>query len=118
VVAVVLSGVQDCGVAGMVSIKARGGVGVVQSPATAFAPSMPQSVLDRMAIDYAVAPQELPLLLARLAAEPAMARRPSARRAQCRLKYCTARSCRSASSRVLNVPRFLRCPVLGSGLRE
>src|SRR5215831_18925177 len=31
-----------------------------------------------------------------------------------RLKYCTARSCFSAAARVLNVPRFLRLPVLAS----
>ena len=35
-----------------------------------------------------------------------------------RLKNCTACSCRSASSRVLSVPRFLRLPVFGSIFRE
>jgi hypothetical protein len=34
------------------------------------------------------------------------------------LKCCTARSCRSADSRVGNVPRFRRFPVLGSCFRE
>src|SRR5438445_10770251 len=36
----------------------------------------------------------------------------------CRLKYCTARSCFCAATRVVNVPRFLRLPDLGSALRE
>src|SRR5215469_12840921 len=35
-----------------------------------------------------------------------------------RLKYCTAFSCCFAFSIVLNVPRFLRLPVLVSFLRE
>lgn len=35
-----------------------------------------------------------------------------------RLKYCTSRSCFSALARVEKVPRFLRLPVVGSGLRE
>jgi hypothetical protein len=34
------------------------------------------------------------------------------------LKNWTARSCRSAADRLLNVPRFLRLPVLGSAFRE
>jgi len=37
---------------------------------------------------------------------------------QFRLKYCTARSRFLAAARVLNVPKFLRLPVLGFFLRE
>src|SRR5437899_3262449 len=37
---------------------------------------------------------------------------------QCLLKYCTAFSCFSAAAFVLNVPRFLRLPVLGFFFRE
>lgn len=68
VVGVVLSGYQDCGTAGMMSVKARGGLCVVQDPATALAAEMPKSVIDRVAVDHVVHPLELPGLLARLAA--------------------------------------------------
>jgi two-component system chemotaxis response regulator CheB len=67
VVGVVLSGHQDCGTAGMLSVKARGGVSVVQSPETAAVPEMPQSVLARAPVDHVVTPDELAPLLARLA---------------------------------------------------
>jgi two-component system chemotaxis response regulator CheB len=71
VVGVVLSGFQDCGTAGMISIKARGGVSVVQAPESAVAPDMPRSVLANIAVDYVVHPRELASLLARLASTPA-----------------------------------------------
>ena len=41
-------------------------------------------------------------------------RRPAAYFQRARLKYWTSRSCFSAAARVLNVPRFLRFPVLRS----
>jgi two-component system chemotaxis response regulator CheB len=71
VIGVVLSGYQDCGTAGMMSIKARGGVSVVQSPESAQAPEMPESVLRRVPVDHIVHPRELASLLMRLASEPA-----------------------------------------------
>jgi two-component system chemotaxis response regulator CheB len=66
VIGVVLSGYGDCGTAGMMSIKARGGLGVVQTPESAQAPYMPNSVLARVAVDHTIHPAELPGLLARL----------------------------------------------------
>jgi two-component system chemotaxis response regulator CheB len=71
VVGVVLSGNQDCGTAGMMSIKARGGVAVVQQPDSALFGDMPRSVIDHVAVDHVVHPLELPGLLGRLAASPA-----------------------------------------------
>jgi two-component system chemotaxis response regulator CheB len=76
VIGVVLSGYQDCGTAGMMSIKARGGVAVVQLPESALASDMPRSVLERVPIDHVVTPQELPSLLTRLAATPTGEHRP------------------------------------------
>jgi two-component system, chemotaxis family, protein-glutamate methylesterase/glutaminase len=71
VIGVVLSGYQDCGTAGMMSVKARGGIGVVQDPATAIAPDMPRNVLEKVAVDHVVHPLELPGLLTKLVATPA-----------------------------------------------
>ncbi|HEX5060347.1 MAG TPA: chemotaxis protein CheB [Kofleriaceae bacterium] len=66
VIGVVLSGYRDCGTAGMLSVKARGGLAVVQDPTSAVAPEMPQNVIDSVAVDHVVHPLELPGLLARL----------------------------------------------------
>jgi two-component system chemotaxis response regulator CheB len=71
VVGVVLSGYLDCGTAGLMSVKARGGVAVVQKPNSATAPGMPRSALERVAVDHVIQPAELPGLLARLTAEQA-----------------------------------------------
>ena len=71
VVGVVLSGHQDCGTAGMMSIKARGGVSVVQDPDSAVAREMPQNVIDRVSVDHVVAPGELSKLLISLSRAPA-----------------------------------------------
>ena len=69
VVGVVLSGHQSCGAAGMRSIKARGGIGVVQDPRTAEVPEMPASAIRAAEIDHVVDPGSLPGLLVRLATE-------------------------------------------------
>jgi two-component system, chemotaxis family, protein-glutamate methylesterase/glutaminase len=71
VIGVVLSGYQDCGTAGMMSIKARGGIAVAQDPDSALVGEMPRHVIDRVAVDHVVHPLELPGLLARLIASPA-----------------------------------------------
>ena len=75
VIGVVLSGYQDCGTAGMISIKARGGLSVVQNPASAFAPDMPRNVLSRMAVDRIVEPDELADVLTELALSPPVEKR-------------------------------------------
>lgn len=69
-IGVVLSGALDDGTAGLMAIKARGGVAIVQNPEDALYPSMPQSALDNVAIDHVVSHTELAALLERLIAEP------------------------------------------------
>jgi two-component system chemotaxis response regulator CheB len=71
VIGVVLSGYRDCGTAGMMSVKARGGVAVAQAPEAASVPEMPRSVIEKVAVDHIVHPRELASLLVRLVAEPA-----------------------------------------------
>lgn len=71
VVGVVLSGALDDGTAGLVGIKARGGIVIVQDPNDAEQPSMPLSALEHVAVDHCVGGEEIGPLLVSVARQPA-----------------------------------------------
>jgi two-component system chemotaxis response regulator CheB len=77
VVAVLLSGALDDGAAGLMAVKGRGGVTVVQDPDDALYPGMPRSAIQRIAIDYVLPSAEIGPLLTRLAREPVKGDRPA-----------------------------------------
>jgi two-component system chemotaxis response regulator CheB len=54
VIGVLLTGMLDDGTAGMIAIKACGGITVVQDPADATYPGMPQSAIDNAEVDHCV----------------------------------------------------------------
>jgi two-component system, chemotaxis family, protein-glutamate methylesterase/glutaminase len=68
VAGVLLSGWLDDGTAGLAAVKAAGGVSIVQDPEEAEAPSMPQSALLHMDVDYCLPVGKIAALLLRLAA--------------------------------------------------
>lgn len=65
VVGVVLSGALDDGTAGMVAIKNRGGMALVQSPDDALYQGMPETVLRHVEADHVVPAAEMGSLVAR-----------------------------------------------------
>lgn len=69
VIGVVLSGALDDGTAGLWRIKANGGITVVQDPADAEVPSMPENALREVEVDHCVRIDELADLLVRLSSE-------------------------------------------------
>jgi two-component system chemotaxis response regulator CheB len=69
VVAVVLTGTLDDGAAGLVAVKKRGGLAVVQDPADAEFPGMPQSAMANVQPDHVVPVTELGVLLQRVVQE-------------------------------------------------
>ena len=75
VVGVVLTGQLDDGTAGLAAIQEAGGVTVVQDPDEAFAPSMPRSAMQVVAVQHVLPLREIPVLLMNLALEDA-ARHP------------------------------------------
>ena len=56
---VVLSGGRDDGTAGLFTIKARGGVAIVQDPKDAMMPNMPASALSMVDVDYCLPVREI-----------------------------------------------------------
>lgn len=70
VVGVVLTGTKDCGTAGLMSVKARGGVTVVQDPNEALAREMPESAIAHTDVDHIVKLHEIAPLLRQLTSEP------------------------------------------------
>ena len=71
VVGVVLSGNLNDGTAGLLRIKQRGGLAIVQDPDTALYQGMPRSAIERVAVDHVLPIQEISALVARLASRPA-----------------------------------------------
>jgi two-component system chemotaxis response regulator CheB len=67
---VVLSGNLNDGTAGLLSIKQRGGMAVVQSLESALYQSMPRSAIDHVAVDHVLPPSEIPVFLSELALDP------------------------------------------------
>lgn len=69
VVGVVLTGALDDGTAGLMAIKRRGGIAVVQDPQDALYPSMPRSALEHIQVDYCVPLSGMGAILTHLAYE-------------------------------------------------
>lgn len=66
VVGIILTGALDDGTAGLWTIKHHGGTAIVQEPAEAAVPSMPQSALRKVAVDYCLPIAEMPAVLMQL----------------------------------------------------
>jgi two-component system chemotaxis response regulator CheB len=69
VIGVVLSGALDDGTAGLWRVKYNGGIAIVQDPLDAEVPSMPESAMNEVDIDYCVPVTEVAALLVRLSQE-------------------------------------------------
>jgi two-component system chemotaxis response regulator CheB len=118
---VLLSGQLDDGVAGLLAIKAWGGIAVVQDPQEALAPEMPRQALQRVPVDHCQPIREIAPLLARLArgdsqsAVPAQPAQPPERhRPAPRAEPAAA----SSPLRCQQQPSTYGCPTCGGVLWE
>jgi len=69
VIGIILTGALDDGTAGLISIKKRGGVAVVQTPEDAMVADMPRNAIESVAADHVVPVAEIPDLLVELTAQ-------------------------------------------------
>src|SRR6266581_2575786 len=69
VVGIILTGALDDGTAGLLAVKRRGGIAVVQDPEDALYPSMPRNAIEYVAVDYIVPLSQMASLLKRLVDE-------------------------------------------------
>ena len=70
IIGVVLSGTLDDGTAGLLAVKARGGIALVQDPQEASFPGMPQSAIDHVRVDAVLDVAGLAQRLTELAQAP------------------------------------------------
>jgi len=80
VIGVILTGASADGAKGLALIKARGGMAIVQDPATAEQPIMPQAAIDAVDVDYVLGLAEMGEMLVKLGtrnAEPGRKRKDS-----------------------------------------
>ena len=71
VVGVILTGARDDGTAGLLAIKRRGGVAIVQDPDDALFSGMPESALEYVNVDHCLSLDKIASLLARVTREEA-----------------------------------------------
>ena len=65
-VGILLSGANEDGVNGLQAIQAAGGLTIVQEPASASMPTMPQAAIAGLAVDHILPPEGIATLLADL----------------------------------------------------
>jgi two-component system chemotaxis response regulator CheB len=80
VAGVLLTGNLDDGVAGLLDIKERGGLTLVQDPREAHFPEMPMRALEALKVDWCLSLVEISQKLVELATQPEYRRRPKRKR--------------------------------------
>lgn len=116
VIGVVLTGMLDDGTAGLVAIQKCGGVTVVQDPAEAEYPAMPQSALDNLQVDHCVELRAMGELLDRLSREPAGKKKPVPADVQAEAEIAERVLSEAAELESLGEPVPYTCPDCGGVL--
>ncbi len=111
-IGVVLSGSLDDGTAGVVAIKIRGGIAVVQDPGEAFCADMPRNAMRYVEVDHVAPALEIGKLLNRLVLEPVdpEAAAPPSREMIPETRIARLDDCEISSDDKPGVPSAVACP--------
>jgi two-component system, chemotaxis family, protein-glutamate methylesterase/glutaminase len=117
-IGIVLTGNLDDGTAGLQAIKSCGGVAIVEDPATAFAPGMPASALESVAVDYVLPIEAIGRQLQDLITEANRA--SSSAPEQVRMEHAAASGTANVMAELQKIatPSALVCPECGGSLWE
>jgi two-component system chemotaxis response regulator CheB len=120
VVGVVLTGSMDDGTAGLLAIKRRGGVAVVQDPRDALFSSMPQSAIAHMEVDHVVPLSGIGPLLTQLSSEWAAAQGsyPITKDLETETKLAVMDTNEGQEREHVGTPSVFSCPECGGVLWE
>jgi two-component system chemotaxis response regulator CheB len=112
VIGVVLTGQLDDGTAGLWAIKDRGGLAIIQDPAEAAFPSMPNTARQYVAIDHELPAAAIGPLLGRLSAEPVNANEARTMSPELEIETRIAENTGALSGGVLTIgePSPYSCP--------
>ncbi|HTG55424.1 MAG TPA: chemotaxis protein CheB [Niabella sp.] len=112
VIGVIVSGALDDGVAGLWTIKNNGGISIVQDPADADIPSMPQNALREAPVDHCVPAVDFPALLIKLTRQRMPAAKPKMKQASLGLEKDIAGEVKGAGMRAFSLGELspFSCP--------
>jgi two-component system chemotaxis response regulator CheB len=117
-IGIVLTGNLDDGTAGLQAIKSCGGIAIVEDPATAFAPGMPASALESVAVDYVLPIEAIANQLQELIMQENRSSSPAPQ--QVRLEHAAANGTANVMEELQKIatPSAVVCPECGGSLWE
>ncbi|MDB6123055.1 MAG: CheB methylesterase [Pedosphaera sp.] len=120
VIGVLLTGNLDDGTSGLMAIKERGGIVVVQDPKDALYPDMPRNFLEQQKADYCLPLSEIGPLLAKLVKERGKKgkAKPVSKRLEIENGIAKLKPTNLDQMEVLGKPSSLTCPECDGGLWE
>ena len=120
VVGVILSGTLDDGTAGLMAVKSRGGVAIVQNPEEAMFSGMPKSAINNVCVDHILPIAEIAPRLVQLADELVHDEAAEPVSEEIKLESDVAEFDRAAMERETQIgtPANLGCPTCGGTLWE
>ena len=120
VIGVILTGSLDDGTAGLLAIKRQNGMAVIQNPHEAMYPSMPQSAMAHVQVDYCLPLAEIGQCVSALVRQPAPVEhaQPAPKLMETEVKFAEMDMSEMNNGKHVGVPSAFSCPECGGVLWE